>query len=107
MIPLKVAIAIDTMVKHGREGVLYDSDDGKTREQVTLRDKHFDPNWKPLGQLLADRRDARDATRKAMLDHPARLETQGGANAPADAKRPAPATLPREDGRAPHGRWPL
>ena len=70
VMPVMVAIAIDTMVKHERSGVLYDSEDRGTRDRIAFLDKHFDPNWKPLGQMLADQREARDATRKAMADHP-------------------------------------
>ena len=56
LIPVKVAIAIDTMVKYGRSGILYDSDDRGTRERITFPEKHFDPKWKPLKQVLEERR---------------------------------------------------
>ena len=102
LIPVKVAIAIDTMVKYGRSGILYDSDDRGTRERITFPEKHFDPKWKPLKQVLEERRDARNATREAMTKHTDKLERGGGEDAPAGANRPTPATLPREDHRTPN-----
>ena len=101
VMPARVAIAIDTMLKHERSGMLYDSDDRGTHDQIEFPEKHFDPDWKPLDQLLAERRDARHATRKAMANRPDKLERQGGANAVAGVDRPAPVALSKTSDRSP------
>ncbi len=50
VLTIKVAIAIDTMRKHGRTGILYDSNDRGTHDQIAFPEKFFDPNWKPFGK---------------------------------------------------------
>ena len=57
--PTRVAIAIRTMAKHRRTGVLYDSDDPKSVDRIAFPNKHFDPGWKPFGQILEDRKAVR------------------------------------------------
>ena len=41
--PIKVAIAIETMAKHQKTGVLYDSERPETNDQIAFPDKHFEP----------------------------------------------------------------
>ena len=55
VLSVKVAIAIDTMRRHGRSGMLYDSSDQGSHDQVAFPEKHFDPNWKPFGEVRAER----------------------------------------------------
>ena len=59
VMPVKVAIAIDTMAKYTRDGLLYDSDDPGTRDQVTFPNKHFEPGWKPFAKMLEERKATR------------------------------------------------
>ena len=48
--PIKVAIAIETMAKHQKTGVLYDSKRPETKDQIAFPDKHFEPGWKPVAK---------------------------------------------------------
>ena len=50
VLSVKVAIAIDTMRRHGRSGMLYDSSDQGSHDQVAFPEKHFDPNWNRSGK---------------------------------------------------------
>ena len=63
VLTVKVAIAIDTMRKFGRSGMLYDSNDRGTRDQIAFPEKHFDPNWRPFGEVRAERRRIRSTDR--------------------------------------------
>ena len=56
--PIKVAIAIETMAKHQKTGVLYDSERPETKDQIAFPDKHFEPGWKPFAKTHPDRKRA-------------------------------------------------
>ena len=70
--PTRVAIAIRTMAKHRRTGVLYDSDDPKSVDRIAFPNKHFDPGWKPFGQILEDRKAVRAGGDPSNLTTPQR-----------------------------------
>ena len=59
VMPIKVAIAIEMMAKHGRTGVLYDSDDPRSVDRIAFPNKHFEPGWKPFGRIVEDRKGGR------------------------------------------------
>jgi len=54
--PIKMAIAIETMTKYKRTGTLYDSNNPATKNQVAFPNKHFEPGWKPFATELGTRK---------------------------------------------------
>ena len=109
VMPVMIAIAIDTMIKYGRSGILYDSNDRETHDQVAFPDKHFDPDWKPLAQVLSDRQKARNRTASRdendSKDDP-RAETRGVMAAHADKMTTGPKAEGTNRPSIPNARGP-
>ena len=59
VMPVEVAIAIDTMAKYRKTGMLYDSKEPQTRDRIAFPNKHFEPGWKAFGQLPGERKATR------------------------------------------------